>query len=303
MGVTKIKKNKKEKVVLTKEQKKANIKRTLIDIPLIILAGLIYSCGFASFAAPNNIAPGGVTGISVALSSLIGVTEGAIYFAINVPLVIIGFIFLGKRLMFKTFLAIVTVTVGTDFVFGKLPHYEGDPMLAAIFGGLLMGTGIGICYFREGTTGGTDIINKLINRKFPHFKISVIAFATDCLVIIFAMIVFGKLESALYALIAIFVSSKMVDLLVYGSYEGKMLLIFSNKPEELADKIMKFGKGVTFFNGSGAYSGNDKKIICCATHKNEYFKIKRLVKETDPGAFLIVTSANEVLGEGFNELN
>ena len=182
-------------------------------------------------------------------------------------------------------------------------HYEGDEMLAAIFGGLLIGAGLGLCYSREGTGGGTDILNRLIYKRFPQISIGAITFATDFAVIVFATCVFGKIESALYAIIAIFVSSKMIDIIVYGSYEGKMLLIFSDKSEEIAQKIMTAGKGVTFLSGKGAYSGDEKQVICCAVRKNDYVKVKRYVKEVDESAFMIITIAKEVLGKGFKEIN
>lgn len=150
---------------------------------------------------------------------------------------------------------------------------------------------------------GTDILNRLIYKRFPHISIGAITFATDFAVIVFATCVFGKIESALYAIIAIFVSSKMIDIIVYGSYEGKMLLIFSDKSEEIAQKIMTAGKGVTFLSGKGAYSGDEKQVICCAVRKNDYVKVKRYVKEVDESAFMIITSAKEVLGKGFKEIN
>ena len=211
---------------------KATTKRTLIDIAVIIISGFIFSCGLKTFTAPNDIAPGGASGICVAVAHLTGLSGGVLYFIVNVPLIVIGFIFLGRRLMFKTLLSIITITVATDYVFAYLPHYEGDEMLAAIFGGLLIGAGLGLCYSREGTSGGTDILNRLIYKRFPHISIGAITFATDFAVIVFATCVFGKIESALYAIIAIFVSSKMIDIIVYGSYEGKMLLIFSSEDND-----------------------------------------------------------------------
>lgn len=185
---------------------KATTKRTLIDIVVIIISGFIFSCGLKTFTAPNDIAPGGASGICVAVAHLTGLSEGVLYFIVNVPLIVIGFIFLGRRLMFKTLLSIMTITVATDYVFAYLPHYEGDEMLAAIFGGLLIGAGLGLCYSREGTGGGTDILNRLIYKRFPQISIGAITFATDFAVIVFATCVFGKIESALYAIIAIFVS-------------------------------------------------------------------------------------------------
>ena len=243
---------------------KATTKRTLIDITVIIISSFIFSCGLKTFTAPNDIAPGGASGICVALAHITGLSEGVLYFIVNVPLIVIGFIFLGRKLMFKTLLSIVTITIATDYVFAYLPHYEGNEMLAAIFGGLLIGAGLGLCYSREGTGGGTEILNRLIYKRFPHISIGAITFSTDFAVIVFATCVFGKIESALYAIIAIFVSSKVIDIIVYGSYEGKMLLIFSDKSEEIAKKIMNAGKGVTFLSGKGAYSGEDKQVICCA---------------------------------------
>ena len=282
---------------------KASTKRTLIDIPVIIISSFIFSCGLKTFTAPNGIAPGGASGICVVLAYLTGLNEGVLYFIVNIPLIIIGFIFLGKKLMLKTLLSIVTITIATDYVFTYIPHYEGNEMLAAIFGGLLIGAGLGLCYSREGTGGGTDILNRLIYKRFPQISIGAITFATDLAVIIIAACVFGTLESALYAIIAIFVSSKMIDIIVYGSYEGKMLLIFSDKSEDIAKKITDSGRGVTFLSGKGAYSGESKQVICCAVRKNDYVKIKRYVKEADPSAFMIISSAKEVLGKGFNEIN
>ena len=184
---------------------------------------------------------------------------------------------------------------------GKCPLYAFD--CSGLICGFLMAKGLGLCYSREGTGGGTDILNRLIYKRFPQISIGAITFATDFAVIVFATCVFGKIESALYAIIAIFVSSKMIDIIVYGSYEGKMLLIFSDKSEEIAQKIMTAGKGVTFLSGKGAYSGDEKQVICCAVRKNDYVKVKRYVKEVDESAFMIITSAKEVLGKGFKEIN
>ncbi len=281
---------------------KSKVKTALLDVFTIIVSGFIFSLGLESFTAPNGIAPGGASGACVALSHITGISEGVLYFVVNVPLIVIGFIFLGKKLMLKTLLSIVTITLATDYVFVYLPDYKGDPILAAIFGGVLIGVGLGLCYHREGTSGGTDILNRLIYKRLPYVSIGVITFATDFAVVLFAAVVFKSVESALYAIIAIFVSSKVIDIIVYGSYEGKMLLIFTDKHEEIAKKITGSGRGVTFLQGKGAYSGKDKQVICCAVRKNDYVRIKRYVKEVDSSAFMIITSAKEVLGKGFNEI-
>lgn len=279
--------------------------RWVIDIILVIFGATLYSVGLHCFASPNDIASGGVGGISIIINELTNISVGLLYGVINVPLIIIGFIFLGKKMMIKTMIGVATITAATDWLLPmiNIPVYSGgDKLLAAIFGGIFFGAGMGLVYLREGTTGGTDIINKLINKKFPHFSMGVIMLSTDAVVIVASMVVFKTIEAGLYSMISIFIASKVMDMILYGSFEGKMLLIFSDKYEEISEYIMNsLERGVTWLDGEGAYSKREKHIICCAVHKNEYSKVKRKVKEIDPGAFIIITNAGEVLGMGFHD--
>lgn len=281
------------------------ILRWVIDIILVIFGATLYSVGLHCFATPNDIASGGVGGISIIINELTNISVGLLYGVINVPLIIIGFIFLGKKMMIKTMIGVATITAATDWLLPmiNIPVYSGgDKLLAAIFGGIFFGAGMGLVYLREGTTGGTDIINKLINKKFPHFSMGVIMLSTDAVVIVASMVVFKTIEAGLYSMISIFIASKVMDMILYGSFEGKMLLIFSDKYEEISEYIMNsLERGVTWLDGEGAYSKREKHIICCAVHKNEYSKVKRKVKEIDPGAFIIITNAGEVLGMGFHD--
>lgn len=295
--------DKNEKIKRTPEERRKNLRRWVIDIILIIIGSTSYAAGMHCFTAPNSIAPGGVGGMSTLLNYVTGVDISIWYGLINVPLIIVGFIFLGKKMMFKTFLSVAVTTFMTDYGLFWLPVYEnGEKLLAALSGGLFFGFGLGIVYFREGTTGGTDIINKLINRKFPHLSLGAIMLGTDAVIIAASMLVFDSFDAGLYAIISIFISSKIMDMILYGSYEGKMLLIFSTKYDEISEYVMKkLNRGVTWLNATGAYSKKNMQVICCAVHKSEYSKIKRKVKEIDPRAFIIISSVGEVLGEGFRE--
>ncbi len=285
-----------------KVQKPVKKLKWLLDIPLIILGSAIYAAGINCFTAPNDIAPGGVGGLATVINYLSGdkIGIGLLIGLFNIPLIIAGFIKLGKPMMIRTLLAVAVATVCTDYVAVLFPEYVGDRILAAVFGGLLIGSGIGLVYLREGTTGGTDIVNKLIQRAKPHLSLGAIMMITDAFVVIISIIAYGELESGLYAIIAIFVTSKVMDMILYGGREGKAVLIFSDKYEEIGSAIISnIARGATFLKGEGVYTHADKNVICCAVQKNEYVKLKRIVREIDEKAFIITSNANEVLGEGF----
>lgn len=301
MKKAKLGREKENKPKKTPEERKKAVLRWIVDIILIIFGSTVYSMGLHCFSAPNDIAAGGVAGISTLINAVADINIGILYGIINIPLIIVGFIFLGKKMMVKTFLSVIVTTLMTDYGLAAIPAYEdGDRLLASVFAGIFFGIGLGVVYLREGTSGGTDIINKLINKKYPHFSLGAIMLGTDAVIICASMLVYGTIEAGLYAIIAIFICSKVMDMILYGSFEGKMLLIFSDRYHEISEYVMKtLDRGVTWLNATGAYSEKSKQVICCAVHKNEYSKIKRKVKEIDPHAFIIITNAGEVLGEGF----
>lgn len=285
------------------------MKKRLTDIVLIIFGAAVYAAGINCFTAPNDIAPGGVGGLSTVISYLSGGTLGIglIFGVINIPLVIAGFLRLGKALMLRTLIAVAVASVCTDVLSGLFPVYVSDPgdrIIAAVFGGVLIGGGLGVVYLRDGTTGGTDIINKLIQKAKPHLSLGTIMMITDAFVVIVSILVYGNLESGLYAIITIFVSSRVMDLLLYGGRGGKAILIFSEKADEIGEAIVgDISRGATYLKGTGVYSGTDKNVICCAVQKNEYAKLKRIVKEIDESAFIITATADEILGRGFREID
>lgn len=287
-----------------RKQRSALLKWT-IDIAVIAVAAVIFSVGVVCFISPNDIAPGGGTGIAIILSELTGVSLGTLIAAVNIPLIIAGFVLLNKRIMAKSLISVALITLLTDYVLADIPVYVadgGNGILAALFGGVLMGAGIGLTYAREATSGGTDIVAKIISRFKPEMKLGRIQFIADAVVILAGLCVFRNLDAALYAVISVFVQAKIVDALVYGGQESRLLLIFSDTPQELAKRLLEAERGVTLLHGEGAYSGSDRRVLLTAVYKSDYAKIKRLVKQTDPSAFMVVTSAGEVFGNGFQPL-
>lgn len=277
-------------------------KKWVLDTLIIAIASILYSYAVHAFTVPNNIAPGGVTGIATIINYLFDIPVGLMYGLINLPLIIIGFVFLGKNMMFKTLVSVGVITVATDYLFINLPVYSGDTMLAAIFSGVLMGAGLGLSYVRDATSGGTDIITRIIRKKVPHISLGKIMVAIDVVIVGGSMFVFQNIDSGLYAIISIVIASKIIDLMLYGMLEGKLLLIFSDHYSVIASRIIsEQDRGVTILKGYGGYSGKEKNVICCAVHKNQYAKIKKIVSLADPNAFIVISNAGEVLGEGFSE--
>lgn len=275
-----------------------------VDVLFIFLGTAIYAFGIYAFTVPNQIAPGGVTGLATVINAFTGIKIGTIVTVFNVPLLIFGFTKLGKRFLLNTLFSTVFFNLLYDYIYPFLPNYRGNTLLAAIFGGLFIGLGIAIVFMRGGSTGGMDIVNKAVQVKKPHISLGKISFITDLVVISIAAVSFRSLESALYAVIAMFVSSKTIDALIYGTNVGKMVLIVSSKSEEIAKLIVSdLFRGCTIVDAHGAYSGQSKKVLLCACKNVEFYNLKHIVKRLDPRAFMIVSEAGEVFGEGFSSIH
>lgn len=290
----------------SKSSRKKAALRWVFDILVILVGAAVYSLGVHCFISPNNIAPGGATGVAIIISELTGWQVGTLILLLNVPLIIAGFFFLNKVIMVKTLISVAAITVATDLAEAFVPIYSaenGNGIMAAIFGGALMGAGMGLTYQREGTSGGTDILTKIISRFLPEMKLGGIQAALDGVVVLLGLAVYKDINVVLFAVVAIFVQSKFIDVLVYGSQESRFLLIFSRSPHEIAQKLIEQPHGVTLLKGEGAYSGEERQVIATAVHRSAYSKVKRIVREIDPKAFVVTTTAGEVFGEGFAKLN
>lgn len=274
-----------------------------VDLFYDIIGSFLYAFAVNMFTAPNHIAPGGITGIATLINYLTGAPIGTVGMLFNIPLLIISYKLLSKQITLKTLKSIMVVTVMLDIVTVNIKPYNGDKLLACIFAGVMMGAGLGTIFLRGSTTGGADIINRLIRKKLPHVSIGRLSLCFDCVVLSLSAIVYGSLESALYAMIAIFVESRMVDSLLYGLDKGKMLYIISDKSKEIGKTITtELGRGATLLTATGVYSEQQRQVLMCAVRNHQYPAVKRIAHRIDPYSFLIVTDAEEILGEGFRNI-
>jgi uncharacterized membrane-anchored protein YitT (DUF2179 family) len=191
-----------------------------------------------------------------------------------------------------------------DTLMPLLPTYVGNPILAAIFGGVCSGAGLGLVFMRGSTTGGTDIGCRLLQLRYPHMPVGKLILVLDAFVLILSAFVYNNIETLLYGMISIFTATQVIDKVLYGMDSGRMLLVMSDHNREIADQIIaRVGRGVTFLQGEGAYSGQQRQVLLCAVRDPQYHRIKAIVNEVDPNAFLIAAEASEILGYGFNPLN
>lgn len=269
---------------------------------VITVGALLYAAGIALFLDPNELAPGGVVGISVILSHTIGSVTGTWYFLLNIPIVLLGWWKFGGRLILDTFYAVALNSVFTN-LFGMLPAVTRIPLLAALAGSILTGAGIGLVFKTGATTGGMDIIIKILRRRYRFLKTGTLFLAIDIMVVTASGLVFRDFNTAMYAFIAVVISGRVLDYVLYGKDEARLIYIVSNQPERLLNRILEeLEIGATILNGSGAYSGQEKEIILCVVKKQVAPKLEEIVKQEDDKAFLVISSANEIYGEGYKNI-
>lgn len=277
--------------------------KTLVLDGLFFVAGaLIDAVAVNVFTAPNHIAPGGITGIGTMLNYLFQTPIGMVNMIINIPIIIWAIVEIGYKLVAKSIAAIIVFSVAIDTLALVLPAYDGNPFLAAIFGGVLEGIGLALIFMRGSTTGGTDMIARLLGKHFRHLSMGKLMLAVDLVIIAASALVYQKLESALYAIIAIFVSTRIIDTILYGtdSGNGKLYFIISKKSDEIRRRILEdIDRGVTIIPIQGGYSGQDGEMLLCAVRRYEVAKINDIIHTADRDAFVIVGEAGEITGEGF----
>lgn len=265
----------------------------------VCFGAAVYGIAIGSFLAPNQLAPGGVGGLSVIIDSFVHIGVGSLTMLINLPLLIIAILKWGWRFLFTTVIAIITAGISAD-AFSFFTPVTESKMLASIAGGAIMGVGCGIVFRAGSTTGGTDIITRLIKSKKPYLRLSVVVLALDSFVAVLSGIVFKNADNTLYSLIALTVFSKVLDIVLYGSDTARIVFVVSEKSPEILDRLLKkVDVGCTVLKGKSGYSGNKKDILLCAMKKQRLPSVEKAVLEIDSKAFMLVSSAGEVFGEGF----
>ena len=269
---------------------------------LIAVATAIYAVGISLFLDPNQLAPGGVAGIAVILNRLVEIETGTLYFVLNIPIILLGIWKFGIRFIAKTVYAIILVSVFTNLL-SPMGALTDDLLIAGVAGGILIAVGIGLIFRAGATTGGTDIIVKILRRKFRHLKTGFLFLCTDILVVSLSALVFKNIEVAFYALLTVVVCGKALDYVLYGGDVAKMLFIMTEKPEEIGKRLMEeLDVGVTYLQGQGGFTGTEKRVVFTMVPNRLGAEAQDIVKSEDRMAFMVVTSANEIFGEGYKDL-
>ncbi|MCR5736661.1 MAG: YitT family protein [Eubacterium sp.] len=271
---------------------------------VITIATVFYAVALALVLNPSDLAPGGVSGLSVILTRVIPmpVSLGQWILLLNIPIMILGLRAFGKRFVFSTAYTLLVSTLLVDRMSDLVSdiRVSDDMILNALIGGVLMGGSMGAIFRMDATTGGTDVIVKLIRQHRPNMKSGQIFLIADGLVVLLSAIVFRKMELALYAVVTIYVSSVTMNRILYGMDEALSLYIVSEKKDKMKEKLLKeVNVGITILNGSGGYTGENREIMMCVIHKQSWVKVRKLIKELDSNAFVIISKVDQVFGEGF----
>lgn len=276
--------------------------KNLKNYVILTAAAVIYAVAISLFLDPNNIAPGGVTGISILVNRFTKIPTGTVNMMINIPIVLLGFWRFGWRFICSTMyvLALITIFINSLAVYGAVTD---DLLIAAVLGGALIGVALALVFKAGATTGGIDIIVKVVRTKRRHIKTNILFLAFDSMVILASWMVFQDLTVAFYAGIAVITDSIVMDKILYGSDEAKMIFVICDQPEQVKQRL--FGEldlTATIIPAKGAYTNAPKEMLMIVTRKQVYPKLEEVVKDEDASAFMIVSSASEIFGEGYKDI-
>lgn len=275
------------------------MKKKIKHFIVITCGTLLFGMAISLFIDPGNFAPGGVSGLSIILSRLIPLETGTLFLLINIPIMLLGGWQFGRKFLIGTLYATLMASVFTN-IFKTFPPLTKEPALAAIFGGALMAVGMGMVLRCGATTGGTDVIVKCIRRRKPHIKTGTLFLLLDAVVVGIGGVVFRNVDAVLYSALSTMITSTVLDMVLYGRDEAKLIYIVSDRFEIITERLLtEAGIGVTHLTGSGGYERKEKQVIMCVVKKLTAHRVEEIVKEEDDTAFMIVSSASEIYGEGY----
>ena len=274
------------------------------NLGLCLVGTFLGSIATHCFIQPANIAPGGATGIALMLNHLTGFPVGAATLCINVPLLLLAWRYLSGSFALRTAATCLLSAVMLDLVVTPLfPAYTGDRLLSCLSGGVLIGMGMALIFISGSTTGGSDIVSRLLQKRFPHVSMGRALMAIDGMVLLSSILVFRNPEAALFGLITLFSSTKVIDSILFGVDTGTMVTVVTTRPEEISRQITQnLHRGATIVPGTGAYSGQQNGVVLCAVRKSQFPHLKQLIHAADPHAFVMVTETTQVFGEGFKAM-
>ena len=267
----------------------------------ILLGCFLGAAAYPLFLTPNRIAPGGITGIATILNHLLQWPVGTVSLILNIPLFLIGYRAMGKVFAFRSLVATVFFTLFIDIL--PLHPLTTDPLLGTLYGGVLLGIGLGLIMRGGATTGGSDMIARMVHKRFQFVSTGSFLFAIDFAVVLAAGFLIGTTE-ALYALISIFLTAKVMDVIIIGFSANKACFVISDRWQEISDRILRdMDRGVTQLTSRGAWTGTERPTLLCVIGRSEIMSFKRILREEDENAFVIIVEAHEAIGDGFTALS
>lgn len=274
------------------------------NMALLLAGALIYGVGTHAFVEPAHIAPGGALGIALMVNHFVELPIGMVTLAINIPLLVLAWFSLSHRFAVSTAFATAVCSFILDFAVAPIcPVYTGDRILCSLYGGILSGVGMGLIFMAGMTTGGSDILGYVLQKKRPQLSIGRALMAVDGVILLMSIYVFGNIDAALFGLVSLFATTKVIDSVIYGGDASTMATVVTRKPQEIARRVIAdLDRSATLIPATGAYSGKNTSVLLCTVRKSQFQRLRRIVYEADPGAFLMAAEASEVLGDGFKAL-
>lgn len=271
------------------------------DLIYDFAGAFLQALGVWCFIEPCRIAPGGVSGMALLVNYLTAVPVGVMTLVLNIPLLISSYLCLNRKMTWKTIQTVLIMSLVLDGLVTPLfPQYVGDKLLSSVFGGILAGVGMAMIFMRDSTTGGGDILAKLLQKRFPYMHTGYALMMTDAVVIAASVLVFGKLEAALYGMISMVATTQTIDAILYGMNKGAMVMIHSEKNREIAEEIIeRLNRGTTLFKSVGGFSKKEGETLLCVIDRKQFYLVKEIAYAHDPRAFVVVSETKETYGEGF----